>query len=55
MIKFLLGFGVMILQLFVVALFIGLIALAIAIMTRVWPNYIIPWLDRHFGESGAKW
>ena len=45
----------MILQLFVVALFIGLIALAIAFMARVWPNYIIPWLDRHFGESGAEW
>ena len=40
---------------FVAALFIGLIALAIAIMIRVWPNYITPWLDKHFGESGAEW
>lgn len=55
MIQFLLGFGVMILQLFIAALFIGLIALAVAIMTRVWPNYITPWLDKHFGESGAEW
>ena len=55
MIQLLLGCGVMIFLALVMALFGGLIALAIAIMTRVWPNYITPWLDRHFGESGAEW
>ena len=55
MIQLLLGCGVMILLLFVTALFGGLIALGVAIMTRVWPNYITPWLDRHFGESRAEW
>lgn len=55
MIQLLLGCGVMIFLLFIAALFIGLIALAVAIMTRVWPNYITPWLDKHFGESGAEW
>jgi hypothetical protein len=51
MIQLLLFCGVMIFFVLVVALFVGLIALAIAIITRVWPNYIIPWLDKHFGES----
>ena len=55
MIQLLLGCGVMILLLFVTALFGGLIALGVAIITRVWPNYITPWLDKHFGESGAEW
>lgn len=55
MIQLLLSCGIMILMLFVAALFIGLIALGVAIMTRVWPNYITPWLDKHFGESGAEW
>ena len=51
MIQLLLFCGVMILLVLVLALFVGLIALAIAIITRVWPNYITPWLDKHFGES----
>lgn len=51
MIQLLLFCGVMILLVLVMALFVGLIALAIAIITRVWPNYITPWLDKHFGES----
>ena len=55
MIQLLLFFGLMILIVLGIALFGGLIALAIAIMARVWPNYITPWLDKHFGESGADW
>ena len=51
MIQLLLFCGVMILLVLVMALFVGLIALAIAIITRVWPNYITPWLDKQFGES----
>ena len=51
MIQLLLFFGFAILVLLAIALFAGLIALAIAIITRVWPNYITPWLDKHFGES----
>lgn len=51
MIHFFLFCGFMILLALVMALFGGLIALTIAIITRVWPNYIIPWLDKHFGES----
>lgn len=51
MIQLLLFCGVMIFFILVMALFVGLIALAIAIITRVWPNYITPWLDKHFGES----
>lgn len=50
MIQLLLFFGLMILIALIIALFGGLIALAIAIITRVWPNYITPWLDKHFGE-----
>ena len=55
MIQLLLFFGLMILIVLGIALFGGLIALAIAIITRVWPNYITPWLDRHFGESEVEW
>ena len=51
MIQLLLFCDVMTLLVLVMALFVGLIALAIAIITRVWPNYITPWLDKHFGES----
>lgn len=51
MIQLLLLFGLTILITLLIALFGGLIALAIAIITRVWPNYITPWLDKHFGES----
>ena len=51
MIQLLLFFGFAILVLLAMALFAGLIALAIEIITRVWPNYITPWLDKHFGES----
>lgn len=51
MIQLLLFFGFAILVLLAMALFAGLIALTIAIITRVWPNYITPWLDKHFGES----
>ena len=51
MIQLLLFCDVMILLVLVMALFVGLIALAIAIITRVWTNYITPWLDKHFGES----
>lgn len=51
MIQLLLFCGVMIFFILVMALFVGLIALAIAIITRVWPNCITPWLDKHFGES----
>ena len=51
MIQLLLFCGIMIFFILVMALFVGLIALAIAIITRVWPNYITPWLDKHFGES----
>lgn len=51
MIQLLLLFGLTILITLLIALFGGLIALAIAIMTRVWPNYITPWLDKYFGES----
>ena len=36
-------------------LFIAIIALAISIISRVWPNYITPWLDKHFGESDWDW
>ena len=43
--------GLLIFTVLILALFGGLIALAIAIITRVWPNYITPWLDKHFGES----
>ena len=55
MIQLLLFCGFMILLTLVMAFFGGLIALAIAIITRVWPNYITPWLDRHFGESEVEW
>ena len=55
MIQLLLFCGFMILLALVMVLFGGLIALAIAIITRVWPNYITPWLDRHFGESEVEW
>ena len=51
MIQLLLFFGLMILIALLIALFGGLIALVIAIITRVWPNYITPWLDKYFGES----
>ena len=51
MIQLLLFCGFIILLVLLMALFGGLIALAIAIITRVWPNYITPWLDKHFGES----
>lgn len=39
-----LSFAAMIL---VAAMFIVTIEIAI----RVWPNYIVPWLDKHFGEE----
>ena len=55
MIQLFLFCGFMILLTLVMAFFGGLIALAIAIITRVWPNYITPWLDRHFGESEVEW
>ena len=29
----------------------GIFVFMFAIITRVWPNYITPWLDKHFGES----
>lgn len=51
MIQLLLFCGFSILVLLVLALSAGLITLAIAIIIRVWPNYITPWLDKHFGES----
>lgn len=51
MIQLLLFCGFMIFILLVIALFGGLIVLATEIITRVWPNYIVPWLDKHFGES----
>ena len=51
MIQLLLLCGFMVLTVLVIALFGGLITLGIAIITRVWPNYITPWLDKHFGES----
>lgn len=51
MIQLLLFYGFMILLALAMALFAGLIALIIAIVVRVWPNYITPWLDKHFGES----
>lgn len=51
MIQFLLLCGSMALFILVLALFAGLIILAIAIVIRVWPNYVTPWLDKHFGES----
>lgn len=51
MIQLLLFFGFAILVLLAMALFVGFIALVIAIVVRVWPNYITPWLDKHFGES----
>lgn len=53
MIQLLLFCGIMILLALVMALFGGLIVLAIEIITRVWPNYITPWLDKHFGESDS--
>lgn len=51
MIQLLLCCGVIFLSVLVIALFGGLIVLVIAIIIRVWPNYITPWLDKHFGES----
>lgn len=51
MIQMLAFYGFIILSALVVALLGGLSALAVAIITRVWPNYIAPWLDKHFGES----
>lgn len=51
MIQLLLFFVFMILVTLLMALFVGLIALAIAIISRVWPNHIAPWLNKHFGES----
>ena len=49
--QLLLFFGIMILIALVILLFSGLIILAVAIVIRVWPNYITSWLDKHFGES----
>ena len=43
--------GLLIFTVLVLTFFGGLTALAIAIIIRVWPNYITPWLDKHFGES----
>lgn len=51
MIQLLLFFVFITIVILLMALFVGLIALATAIITRVWPNYITPWLDKHFGES----
>ena len=31
--------------------FVGLVIVAIEIVSRLWPHYVIPWLDEHFGES----
>lgn len=50
MIQFLLFCGFGILAALVVVFSGVLIALIIAIIIRVWPNYIAPWLDKHFGE-----
>lgn len=33
-------------------LIVGLVIVAIEIISRLWPNYVVPWLDKHFGESG---
>lgn len=52
MIQFLLFCGFVILTILAVVLFGVTSALVIAIITRVWQNYITPWLDKHFGESG---
>lgn len=52
MIQFLLFCGFVILTILAVVLFGVTSALAIAIITRVWLNYITPWLDKHFRESG---
>lgn len=51
MIQFLLFCGFMILTILAVVLFGVTSALAIAIITRVWLNYIAPWFDKHFGPS----
>lgn len=32
-------------------LIVGLVIVAIEIISRLWPNYVVPWLDKHFGES----
>lgn len=32
-------------------LIVVMIMFTIEIIIRVWSNYIIPWLDKHFGES----
>ena len=31
--------------------FVGLVIVAIEIVSRLWPHYVVPWLDEHFGES----
>ena len=51
MIQLLLFFGFIIFIVLAMALLVGLIALVFAIVFRVWPNYVTPWLDKHFGES----
>ena len=44
--------GVLVLLLIVgIVLFAAVIILTIEIVIRIWPNYITPWLDEHFGES----
>ena len=45
-------FGVLGLLLIIgMGLFIAIFTLVIEIVARIWPNYIIPWLNKHFGES----
>lgn len=32
-------------------LVVAMVMFTIEIAIRVWPNYIVPWLDKHFGEE----
>jgi len=49
MIEFVIYFIVSIVILFLFAAFMVIIG---QVAARVWPNYITPWLDKHFGKSG---
>lgn len=35
----------------VLGFIVGLVIVTIEIVSRLWPNYVTPWLDKHFGES----
>jgi len=34
---------------------IGLIIIVIETISRLWPNYIEPWFDKHFGPRDWDW